>query len=88
MGNPLALPLPPASVPFSQPANLASRFPNDECLDVRNVADDREVHSAIVPELHRAVNPPSNAMPISRVHLGDCGTREFVGTLGPRGDIV
>ncbi len=61
MGNSLALPPPRASVLFSQPANLANRFPNGECLDVRNVADDREIHSAIVPEPRRAVNQPSNS---------------------------
>jgi len=61
MGNPLALPPSPTSVPSSQPANLTNRFPNGECLDICNVADDREVHSAIVPELRRAVNLPSNA---------------------------
>lgn len=66
MGNPLAFPPPPTSVPFSQPANLANRLPNGECLDVRNVADDREVHSAIVPELRRAVNLTSNARALSR----------------------
>jgi len=56
----------PTSVPFSQPANLANRLPNGECLDVRNVADDREVHSAIVPELRRAVNLTSNALAFTR----------------------
>ncbi len=61
MSNPLALPPSPTSVPSSQPANLTNRFPNGECLDICNVADDREVHSAIVPELRRAVNLPSNA---------------------------
>ena len=65
MGNPLALPSSPTSVPSSQPANLTNRFPNGECLDICNVADDREVHSAIVPELRRAVNLPSNRSGIS-----------------------
>ncbi len=65
MGNPLALPPSPTSVPSSQPAHLTNRFPNGECLDICNVADDREVYSAIVPELRRAVNLPSNGLELS-----------------------